>query len=229
MSKINSILSELEALGNKEYKEGMNRFAIENSTAYGVKLPVLRNFAKSLGKDPHLSEELWETGIHEAQLLAVFVNKPAFVTEELMEKWVKDFNSWDICDQAIGGLFCKTPFGFTKAVEWSKREKEFEKRAGYSMMAMLAVHNKKADDQSFLDLFPFIAAGADDERNFVKKAVNWAIRQIGKRNAFLHNECILLSEALLDTENKAAVWIAKDALRELRSEKVLNKLGLISN
>ncbi|MCX6182796.1 MAG: DNA alkylation repair protein [Bacteroidetes bacterium] len=215
---LNDILSELRTYANSKNVEGMKRFGIRANQPIGISVPVLRGIAKAIGKNHALSQELWESKIHEARLLAVFIADYKQVTEKQMEKWVKDFASWDICDQACG-LFDKTPYAFDKAVEWSKRKSEFEKRAGFVLMATLAVHDKKADDKKFISFFPLLEKEAHDERNFVKKAVNWAIRQIGKRNIELNKAAVELAKRIQQQDSKSAKWIAADALRELQSEK----------
>lgn len=168
--------------------------------------------------------KLWKSGIHEARLLAGLVDNPQQVTEDQMEGWVKDFNSWDICDQVCSNLFDRTSFAYGKVLEWTSRDEEYVKRAGYALMAVLAVHDKKAGDEVFLAFLPIIKAGATDERNFVKKAVNWALRQIGKRNANLNKVAIKVAEEIHSIDSKSARWIASDALRELTCEAVVRKI-----
>ena len=218
------ILKELKPLGNPKNVEGMRRFGILFETAYGVPIPVLRNFAKKLKNDHKLALELWETNVHEGKLLAAFIENPEEVTEEQMQSWVNDFYSWDICDQVCSNVFDKTPLAYEKAIEWSKNEKEFIRRAGFVMMAVLAVHNKKAGNDKFVQFFPLIEKYSYDERNFVKKAVNWALRQIGKRNLQLNAKAITLVNKIKKQDSKSARWIASDALKELTSEKVIARL-----
>jgi 3-methyladenine DNA glycosylase AlkD len=215
------VLADLRALGDADFKAGLSRFGINSGTALGIRLPVLRHYARSHRKNHQLALELWETQVHEARLLAVFIADPKQVTAGLLEQWVVAFDSWDICDQACGSLFVKTPFAWDKAREWAGRKPEFEKRAGFSLMAYLAVHDKKATGESFLSLFPLLKAGADDDRNFVKKAVNWALRQIGKRNVALHQAVMALARDIQGQGSKSARWIAADALRELQGQQVL--------
>ena len=180
--------------------------------------------AKEIGKNHDLAQPLWSSGIHEARLLATMIDTPKSVTEIQMESWVKDFDSWDLCDQCCLNLFRKTPLAHQKAVEWSARQEEFVKRAGFVLMATLAVHDKKAGDEVFIAWLPFIKREATDERNFVKKAVNWALRQIGKRNLTLNQVAIQTAQAIQQLDSKSARWIATDALRELTSEKVQQRL-----
>ncbi|HEY8402882.1 MAG TPA: DNA alkylation repair protein [Cytophagaceae bacterium] len=215
---IDQAIIELKSLSVPENLEGMARFGINTEKALAVRIPELRKLARNIKKDHALALQLWETEIHEARILAAYIADPKQVTEELMEQWASDFYSWDLCDQVCGNLFDRIPIAFSKAKEWSGREKEYVKRAGFVLMASLAVHNKEAKDAQFTSFFPFIVEGATDERNFVKKAVNWALRQIGKRNAFLGEKAIALSEKLLTINSRSARWIAKDALRELKSK-----------
>ncbi|MFM7023282.1 MAG: DNA alkylation repair protein [Flavobacteriales bacterium] len=217
------IVKDLKEIADPVFHAGLSRFGINSEAALGIKIPVLRDYAKHLKKNHELALQLWDSKVHEARLLAIFIADHKQVTEELMEKWVKDFSSWDICDQACG-LFDKTPFAFQKAVEWSKRKNEFEKRAGFAMMATLAVHDKKSNDKKFISFFPLLEKEAHDERNFVKKAINWALRQIGKRNLNLNNEAIACGERIKLQQSKSAKWIAADALRELNSEAVMGRL-----
>lgn len=219
------IKQELQSMGNKKFKEGLNRFGINSSNSYGIRMPDLRAFAKTIGKNHEMALQLWDTGQHESMILATLIAEKEKVTEEEMEYWVKSFNSWDVCDQCIGNLLDKTPWAYEKAIEWSKREKEFEKRAGFAMMSMLAVHDKKAPNTSFTNFFPYLLKECTDNRNFVKKAVNWAIRQIGKRNTTLNTKAIELCNEIQEIDNPAARWIAADALRELQSEKIQGRLS----
>jgi 3-methyladenine DNA glycosylase AlkD len=222
---VDQILARLESLGSPEDAAGMARFGINVEKAYGIRIPELRKLAKELGRDHDLALALWETGMHEARILASMVDDPKQVSETQMEAWVRDFNSWDLCDQCTGNLFDRTPLAYAKAREWAAREPEFEKRAGFALMAWLAVHDKQAPDEKFSAFLPVIEREAGDERNFVRKAVNWALRQIGKRNAALNAEAIAMAKKLQRMDSKAAQWNANDALKELTSEKVQARLG----
>ena len=222
---VNTVLKELKALSDPKHLKGLAHFAIEDANAYGVKMPLVRELAKKYKKDHILAADLWQSGIHEARIMASLVDDPEKVTEAQMEAWVNDFDSWDVCDQCCGKLFDKTPFAYNKAVEWSKADKEFVKRAAFAMMASLVVHDKKAGDKKFFPFFKCIEKEAHDKRNFVKKAVNWALRQIGKRNKALHNMAIDSAKRIANQDSKSAKWIAADALKELESENVINKLG----
>jgi 3-methyladenine DNA glycosylase AlkD len=230
----NEILDKLKSRANPESVKGMARFGIKPENAYGVSIPKLRRYgvsipklrrlAKQIGKNHTLALQLWSSGIHEARILAGMIDKPKQVTESQMERWVNDFDSWDVCDQCCSNLFDKTVFAYQKAIEWSERHQEFVKRAGFVLMAVLAVHDKEADDDQFKQFFPIIKREASDERNFVKKAVSWALRQIGKRNPALNQAAIDVGKEIRSIDSRAAKWIANDALRELTSEKVKSRL-----
>jgi len=213
------IIKKLKSFSSKKNVAGMARFGINPKYALGVNVPVLRDLAKKTGRDHKLALSLWKSRIHEARILASMIDEADKVTEKQMDSWVKDFNSWDLCDQCCMNLFDKTAFNWKKALEWPKREEEFVRRAGFALMASLAVHDKKAKDKDFIKLFPLIKKYSIDERNFVKKAVNWALRQIGKRNAVLREKCIKLAKEIQKTDSKSAQWIAKDAVRELVSKR----------
>jgi len=218
------IISELESLSNPEEVEGRARFGINHTKTYGVRMPELRRIAKAAGKDHVLAEKLWNAGYGETKILAGLIEDPKMVTESQMENWVVGFDSWDVCDQCCINLFRKTPFAYKKVFEWSTREEEFVKRAAFAMIAVLAVHDKKADDEKFEEFFPLIIRESVDNRNFVKKAVNWALRQIGKRNLNLNKRTVEIAEEISTIDSKSAKWIAADAIRELTSEKVHERL-----
>ncbi len=222
--KYDELMEELKSRHNPEAVAGMARVGINVEKAYGISMPELRKLAKRAGRDHVLAEQLWESGIHDARLLACLIDDPKQVNEEQLERWVRDFNAWDICDQCCGELFDKTPCAYQKAVEWSERDEEFVKRAGFVLMAKLAVHDKKADNDKFAQFFPIIKREARDERNFVKKAVNWALRQIGKRNRALNESAIETAREIKQLDSKSARWIAADALRELTSDKIKRRL-----
>jgi 3-methyladenine DNA glycosylase AlkD len=214
------VLRELNRVADRSRLSGMARYGIETQKALGVAVPELRRLAKAIGTDHELAVELWETEIHEARMLAAMIDDPALVTEAQMEAWVHDFDSWDLCDQVCLNLFDRTPFAFRKAVEWSARKDEFVKRAGFAVMACAAVHRKDVDDTRFEVFLPIIRAEATDDRNYVKKAVNWALRQIGKRSPRLNRKAIATAEQIAKLDSRPARWIASDALRELRSDPV---------
>ena len=224
-TQCNQILKQLKSLGNPAAAEGMARYGINTEHAYGVSIPNLRKIARKIGKNRPLAEALWSSGIHEARILAGMVYPPAEITGRQMEEWVRDFNSWDLCDQCCNNLFRKAVDAHEKAVEWSSRDEEFVKRAGFVLMACLAVHDKKAADAEFLEFLPVIKRESVDSRNFVKKAVNWALRQIGKRNLRLNQAAIATANKISEMNSAAAKWIAADAIRELESDAVQKRLG----
>jgi 3-methyladenine DNA glycosylase AlkD len=221
---VSEVLSILRARGNPRNVEGMARFGITSAKAFGVSAPFIRTLAKKIGGDHELALKLWATGILEARAIAALIGDPRRVTKSLMNSWVKDFDNWAVCDCACGILFDKTPFAFEMAIRWTKQKEEFVRRAGFVMMASLAVHDKQASDKQFLRFLPIIQRGSDDERNFVKKAVNWALRQIGKRNSKLNAAAIRAAKEIRKTESSASRWIAADALRELGSVAVQKRL-----
>ena len=218
------IMNQLKSLANPETVKGMERYGINPESAYGISIPELRKIAGQVGKNHLLAEKLWASGIHEARILASMIGDRKKVTPEQMDRWVKDFNSWDLCDQCCNNLFRKVEFAREKALEWSSRPEEFVKRAGFVLMACLAVHDKKAKDEEFFTYMPIIRNASQDSRNFVKKAVNWALRQIGKRNADLNRFAIETANEIGELNSRTARWIASDALRELTSRAVQEKL-----
>jgi len=186
-------------------------------------MPIVRKMAKEIGKDHKMALKLWDTKIHEARILAGIIDEPSLVGKKQMEHWVRDFDSWDVCDQVCMNLFDKTEFAWTMPFEWSKRQEEFVKRAGFALMAALAFHNKSSDDKKFLKFFPIIKREAADERNFVRKSVNWALRQIGKRNKNLCSQALKLAREIKkeNPASKSANWIANDAIGELNEKHFL--------
>jgi 3-methyladenine DNA glycosylase AlkD len=217
-------ITRLQSLGDPANVAGMARFGVVAKKAFGVSTPALRQLAREIGREQRLSLQLWATGIHDARHLAAFIGEPTRVTPAQMERWARDFDSWDVVDGCCCHLFVYTPHAWRMALEWSRREEEFVKRAGFSLMAYLAVHDKQAADEKFLRLLPIIQRASLDERHFVKKAVNWALRQIGKRNARLNRAAIVAGKRIRAQDTPAARWIAADALRELTSTAVQNRL-----
>lgn len=217
-------ISRLKSVSSKERRESNERFGILGNRMLGVSVPDIRKLAKEIGKDHLLAQELWKSGIHEARILATMIDNPLHADERQLEKWVKDLDSWDICDHFCGNLADKTPFAYRKAVEWTTREREYEKRAGFALIAYLAVHDKKADDRKFLKFLSIIKREAEDDRNFVKKAVNWALREIGKRNLKLNKAAIETAKEIRRLDSKSAKWIASDAIRELQSDAVQRRI-----
>ena len=208
----NEIIIFLQNHASPDNVAGMARFGISTVSTLGVNIPLLRELAKSHRRNHRLALELWQTGIHEARILASLVDDPKAVTEEQLEEWVLEIESWDVCDQCCANLFALTPFAWDKAVKWSSRPEEFVKRAGFVLMARLAVQEKKAPATLFQPFFKLMRREAEDERNFVKKAVNWALREIGKRKDL--QGATALAEELAGMESRSARWIGKDALRE---------------
>ncbi|OHB63702.1 MAG: DNA alkylation repair protein [Planctomycetes bacterium RBG_13_60_9] len=223
--RCDEILDKLRSLGDPNAAEGMARYGIHTANAWGVSAPKLRKLAKEIGRDHLLATRLWRSGMLEARALAALIGEPAKVTPRQMESWAKDFDSWAVCDAACGCLFDKTPYAWDKAVEWTARPEEYVKRAGFVLMAALAVHDKKAPDERFEAFLPLLVTHATDNRNFVKKAVNWALRQIGKRNRRLNRLAIQTAKEIRRLDSRSARWIAADALRELTGDKVRARLA----
>lgn len=222
--KVKQIVERLKSRSNPKAVEGMARYGIVSKKVFGVCTPTLRHMAKEIGINHELAMELWATNIFDARVIAMMVEDPNSISEKQTNEWVKDFDNWAICDGCCIHLFRKTPFAWKKAKEWVRRKEEFVRRAGFVMMATLAVHDKKVEDKKFISLFPSIKRAANDERNGVKKAVNWALRQIGKRNLALNQQAILLAGELKNMNSAGARWIAADALRELKSAAVQKRL-----
>ncbi|HTS28913.1 MAG TPA: DNA alkylation repair protein [Bryobacteraceae bacterium] len=216
MARAEDILAILKAHANPANVEGMARYGINPAGTLGVTVPILRKLARECGRDHRLARELWESAVHEARIVATLVDDPALVTRRQMDTMVKDLDSWDVCDHACHNLFRYTPFAFEKAAQWAGAKREFVRRAGFSLMAGLAVKAKEAPDERFEAFLPLIEEGSTDDRNMVKKAVNWALRQIGKRNRGLRVKAIATAEKIRRLDSRAARWIAADALRELR-------------
>jgi 3-methyladenine DNA glycosylase AlkD len=233
--RLTAVMDELAGMASEESRAGMARYGIKTDDAFGVSVYELRRVAKGYRRDHDLALALWETGNHEARVLASMVDDPAAVTEAQMEAWAADFDSWDVCDQVTSNLFDKTPYAYDKVAEWSAGEDEWVKRAAFATAAALAVQDKKAADERFVPILALIRREAGDDRNSVRKAVNWALRNIGNRNAALHAAAIETAEAILaaaeacaavdrrDPAARSGRWIARDALRELRSERVLRR------
>ncbi|MFC1934406.1 DNA alkylation repair protein [Chloroflexota bacterium] len=224
MSSLEDILVKLKKKAKPDQLEGMARYGMAVERRLGASIPELRLLAKETGRNHELALELWKTGIDEARILAAMIDDPQKLTEDQMEDWVKDINSWDVCDQVCMNLFEKSPLAWKKIRDWSVREEEFVKRTAFSLIACLAWHDKKMEDDKFIALFPVIREGATDERNFVKKAVNWAMRNIGKRNRNLNKVVVDFAKEIQRLDSKAARWIATDAIKELESEAVQRRL-----
>ena len=222
--KYNEIIKELKRHSNPRNVEGMARFGINPKKTLGVPIPVLRKMAKKIGQDHSLAKQLWGSEIHEARILAGMIDDPSQVTEKQMWKWAGDFDSWDVCDQVCMNLFEKLPFAYESVAGLARDEREFVRRTGFSLMACLSWHDKDSPDSKFTRFFPIIRKHSTDERNFVKKAVNWALRNIGKKNQSLNKKAIKVAEEILKMDSKSARWIAADALRELKDAAVQKRL-----
>ena len=217
------IVASLQKMSNPEYAAGAEHFGIKTKML-GISVPQLQEFSKSIGQNHQLAQELWACGFHEARVVACYIEEPALVTEVQMEQWVSDFDNWAICDHCCSAVFRKTAFAYSKIRDWVLREEEFVRRAAFSLMAIMAVHDKKSNDQTFVELLTVAEKYADDDRNFVKKAINWAIRQIGKRTILLNEKAIETALRIKAGNSRSGRWIAADALRELQSEAVFKKL-----
>lgn len=222
--KEKDLLARLESLGDPANLAGMARFGITPQKSFGLSIPELRRLAEEIGPDHALAQRLWSLGVRETQILASLIDRPELVTAAQMERWAGDFDYWEMCDQCCQNLFGRALLAWAKAREWAVREEEFVKRAGFVLMARLAVIEKKAPDEAFEIFLPLIKKEAADGRRNVKKGVSWALRQIGKRNKRLHELAVRTAEALRRSEAPSARWIAGDALRELQSEKIKARL-----
>jgi 3-methyladenine DNA glycosylase AlkD len=214
----NDVLEKLRSLANPKNADGMARFGIKGKEVLGISVTTLREMAKTIRIDHKLALELWETGIHEARILACLVADIKQVTPDLMDSMVHDFDSWDVCDQACNSIFYKHPSAYEKIFQWAEHEPEYERRASFALMACYAWHRRDTTDDHLVTFFPLIEQYAFDQRNFVKKAVNWALRQIGKRNENLARLALDCCDRLLAQNTKSAAWIAKDAIRELKDK-----------
>jgi len=218
------IITKLHSLANPENVKGMARYGINHHNNLGISIYVLRPLAKQICTNHTLALKLWDSKIHDARLLACFIDDPAQVTSEQMDAWAEDFDSWDICDQACTSLFDRSPLAYNKVFQWADQKKEFVKRAAFSLIAGLAVHDKIATDQDFERFLSLCIIHSIDDRNYVKKAVNWALRNIGKRNLSLNIKALKIANEIKNRDSKSARWIAADAIRELTSPKVRHKL-----
>ncbi|MGI6208000.1 MAG: DNA alkylation repair protein [Anaerolineae bacterium] len=223
---LDEVVCELQRLADPTSLAGMARFGITPQKALGVRVPDLRRLARRIGTDRDLARQLWDAALRETQILASMVDDPAQVTEDQMEAWAASFTYWEICDQVCMNLFAYTPFAWAKAEEWSGREEEFVKRAGFVLMARLAVSDKSAHDRSFESFLPLIERESGDPRPMVRKAVNWALRQIGKRSPALWHQAMPVAARLADSSVPSARWVGRDALRELDSEEVRKRLQI---
>ena len=214
----------LKAHGNAKFRDGLARYGLPTEKAFGVSVATIKQYAKALGRDHDLAMALWQTGWTDARMLAALVGEPHRVTAAEMDAWCRDFDSWGIVDTVCFALWDQSPLAWKKAKQWAKRKPEFEKRAGFVLMACLAAHDKAAEDAGFLGFLPLIEEGAGDERNFVKKGVSWALRHIGHRNAKLHAAAVKASRRLAAANDSTRRWVGKDALRDLLRPPVLRKV-----
>ena len=224
MTTLSEVMGMLNAHADPAQLDGMSRYGITTTKRLGVNVPQMRKIAKECGKDHSLALALWDTGIAEAMIVASMIDVPAQVTDQQMEDWVKDFNSWDVCDQVCMNLFEKTALAWQKVRDWSEREEEYVKRAAFALIACLAWHDKGAPDENYIRLIPLIQTGSTDGRNYVKKAVSWALRNIGKRNSTLNVVALQTAQDLKEMESKPARWIGSDAVRDLTSDATKRRL-----
>ena len=222
--KASDLIMHLRKKGHPKNVESMKKFGINVENALGVPIPVLRKLARNIGPHHDMAADLWRSDIHEARILAAYIEDPKRVSERQMEEWVADFDSWDLCDQVCSSLFDKTEFAHKKAMEWTSRKEEYVKRAGFVLMACMAVHDKHAKREMFVNFFPVMIRECRDVRNYVKKAINWALRQIGKRSLSLNKEAIEACNQIAKIDSPSAQWIAKNAKWELESEAVQKRL-----
>lgn len=223
--RVREALAWLERRGSKRVREEMlSHYGITAPKAYGVTVGAIRQLGKQLGGDHDLAVALWETGWYEARMLAAFVDQPERVGQAQMDRWTRDFDNWAICDTVCFHLFDRTSHAWKKVEPWSRRREEFVKRAAFALLAGLALHDKKADDEAFLGALPLIEPAAGDERNFVKKGVSWALRVIGRRNRALNAACLETARRLVESDQPAARWIGRLAAKELASPAVRRRL-----
>lgn len=220
------ILAWLERRGTKKNRDGMARFAIVAPKAFGVSMATMKALVKKTPRNHDLALALWASGWHEARMLAALLDEPARVTPAQMDAWAKSFNNWADCDTACFALFDRTPHAFKKVQQWAKRREEFVKRGAFALLASLALHDRKTNNAEFLRCLPLIEAAASDDRNFVKKGVNWALRAVGERNSPLHAPVVKLAARLANSEASSARWIGKDALRQLKSPASIKRLAM---
>ncbi len=221
----NEIVQIMESKRNQANVDGMARFGIKSEKVFGLGMPDIVALAKRIGKDHDMALALWDTGIYDARVLAAVVDEPMKVTREQMEKWALDFDNWGVCDNACMHLFDRAPCAWEVVPDWCRRSEEFVRRAGFAIIASLTIHDKRSEDERFLALLPLIREASTDERPMVRKAVNWALRQIGKRDTELNKAAIAEAKAIKAIQSKSARWIASDALRELEGEKVQERLA----
>ena len=225
MDSVEEVLQQLKAKAQPDQLEGMAKFGLTGRKRLGVRVPEMRKIAKLIEPNHQLALALWQTGIAEAMMVASMIDVPEKVTADQMDNWAQDLQAWDVCDQVCMNLFDRTPLAWQKVRQWAEREEEFVKRAAFALIACLAWHNKEAADEAFIELLPLIKAGATDERNYVKKGVSWALRQIGKRNPQLNEVALQTAAELQEMDSKPAKWIGRDAVRDLTSETTQRRLS----
>ncbi len=213
--EVQDLIKWLERRGTKRTRDSMKRYGNPSNKAFGVPVATMQRLAKKLGRNHRLAIALWDTGWYEARMVASFVDEPERVTPAQMDRWCRDFDNWGICDTVCFVLFDRSPHAWRKVAQWGRRRNEFEKRAAFALLACLALHDKKADDRAFLRYLPLIERAAEDERNFVKKGVSWALRAIGRRNRTLNRAAVTVARRLSASPKGAARWVGKGALREL--------------
>ena len=226
MSLSTEILEKLKSKSRSDRLEGMARYGIKIDKRLGVSIPDIRKIAKDFGKNHETALDLWKTGYADAKITAALIDEPEKVTETQMEEWVIGIDSWDVCDQICMNLFDKTTYAWKKIIDWSERKEEFVKRTAFSLLACLACHDKHADDNKFIEYFPLIKKNASDDRNYVKKAVSWSLRHIGKRNLNLHKAALKLADEIKQIDSKSAKWIGSDVVRDLNSDSTLRRLKI---
>lgn len=219
ISTVEETIIRLEQMSDPKHAREMARVGIDSDQALGISIYDLRKFAAEIGQNHALALELWDTGIHEARILASYIADPAAIDNAMLEKWVSGFDTWDICDQ-VCALFAVTPFVDEKIFSWAERPEEFVRRASFAMIAERAWYDHRASDDDLAAYFPLLIRSSDDNRNYVKKAVSWALRNIGKRNRRLNQLALQVAEEIGCRDSRPALWIARDVIRELSSEKV---------
>ena len=224
-TQANAVIAALKRVATKPNRDGMLRYAIPNDKAFGVSMSEIQKLAKTIGRDHELALALWETGWYEARMITAFIDEPDRVTKAQMDRWCREFDNWAICDTLCFKLFDRTPYAWSKVVEWSRKKDEYVKRAAFALLASHAGHDKQATDQQFLDCLPLIERAAADERNFVKKGVSWALRGIGRRSIVLNKASVELAERLANSSAAPARWIGRDALRDLNGRVARKQLA----
>lgn len=224
MASASQVLARLKSMGDAEDLKGMARFGMSVEKRFGVSVPEMRKMAKEIGRNHALALKLWKTGIADARILASMIADPEAMRARDLKDWVFAFDSWDVCDQVCMNLLEKVPLARRKIPEWAAREEEFVRRSAFALIACLAWHDKQASDAEFRRYLPLIRRGAEDERNFVKKAVSWALRNIGKRNAALHKAAMQTAKDLQRMDSRVARWIAADTIRDLEAAKARGRV-----